>query len=147
MNDSHNYLGGHDWWATNQATAVTTVTVKTVPVATAKAASGGSPAEGTNLTNRLVVTAIILNGTNTNAATTTVLLRDTTGASVFFRGAMNPTTGSLNVNISGLWIPIVADRSIELAVTGAITGQVGVTLIGKTFPATTPLAQKYDGTA
>jgi len=134
MNDSHNYLGANCWEVRARVTATGNTTLKTVP-----------PATAVGLTNRLVVTGWHISGLNTNAALTTIEIRNaTTTASVLVDASMAATTGSVTSDNTDAWLPLIANESLQLSVGGAITGNVSVTVWGKTFPTTTPLADFYD---
>lgn len=146
MNHSHNYLGSSNWEVRLRVTATGNTTIKTVPPSTATSVGTTHPgAAGVAMTNRLVITGWHISGLNTNGAITTIELRNaTTTASVLVDAAMAATTGSVVSDNTNAWLPLIANESLQLSVGGAITGHVAVTVWGKTFPSTTPLADFYD---
>lgn len=128
-------VGMNNFWRRVTRTTTGTTTVVTPPASTL--ATGG--------TNRVVITEIILNGYNANAALTTILLRNTTTtANVALGAGMNPTSGSVSIQTS-CWIPMADGEGVDLVVGGALTGSVDVTLVGIFLPGTTPAADKYTG--
>lgn len=128
-------VGMNNFWRRVTRTTTGSTTVVTPPASTM--ATGG--------TNRVVITEIILNGYNANAALTTILLRNTvTTANVALGSGMNPTSGSTSIQTS-CWIPMADGEPVELVVGGDLTGSVDLTLIGIFLPGTTPAADKYTG--
>lgn len=101
-----------------------------------------------SMSYRIVVTGYHIAGINTNAALTDIIFRHriNTG-NVLLDALMHATTGSCQLANSNVWIPMLADESLEVLVSGALTGVVAWTFWGKVFPASTPLAMKYLGDA
>lgn len=150
MNDSHNYIGGTNWWAHQNITAAApTVTVmKTVPASGGTSVATTHPgAAGTAMTYRLVITGYSISGTNTNAALCTVEVRSAGSNNVLFSFVVPATNGNVQKDNSDVWYPAVANESIDVRTSGALTGNIRVTLFGRIFPATTHLADFYDGAA
>ena len=97
---------------------------------------------------RLVITGYHIVGMNTNAALTDIIFRHRINtANVVLDALMHATTGTCQLTNTDCWIPMLADESLEVLVSGALTGTVAWTFWGKMFPASTPVAIKYDGDA
>lgn len=119
-----------DWWARVLVTATGAADLKVVPTASATGASR---------TRRLIITGWKISGHNTNAAATTFTIRNkTTTAIVFLDGSMIPLTGAYQSDQSDAWLPGAANETIELNVGGAITGQLAVTIWGRSISADSP---------
>lgn len=143
MNASQESFGAANWASRVRVTATGDTTLKTV-----KAASGKDVQSGSDLTNRLVLTGYKISGLNTNAAQTTIEIRNaTTTAAVLLGATMAITTGSIALTDSNCWLPLIANENLQLSVGGALTGHVDVTVWGRMLPASTHVADKYDMTA
>lgn len=98
--------------------------------------------------NRVVIDAYSISGYNTNAAATTITIRNKAPApttSVLLGGGMAATSGTINISASHRTIPAESGATIELVVGGAITGLVDVEVEGYIVPATIPVCLEYTG--
>lgn len=136
--NSNDPSGGDYWWSRVIVTSVTAADLKVVPTASAT---------GTARQRRLVITGWTISGHNTNAAATTFVIRNkTTTTTVFMGGSMIPLTGVYQSDQNGLWLPGAANETIEISVAGAITGQIAITMWGRSISAdAVGFASKYTG--
>jgi len=99
------------------------------------------------MANRLVITWYHLSGNSQNAAECRIFLRcfPTTGVSLLV-DSLSITNSKFSAPNSNIWLPLPADESIQIVTTGALTGNINLTIGGKIFPSThTGLADKYTG--
>lgn len=143
-NSAYEPFSTAEWHANLVVTAVTAGTdLKAVPASTAFSAVIGGV--GAARTRRLVITGYHFGGVNTNAAATIFAIRNkTTTTSVLLNGGMGPTNGSVNVN-GQCWLPAAANETLELVVTGALTGSLGITIWGRYLAHDYPAATNYTG--
>lgn len=120
-NYNHYKVGQQTCWARLVVTAIgaTDIVVYYPP-----AAAGDATA-----TYRAVITGWSAIGHNTNAAATVFTVRGkVTTTAIAFGGSMGPTNGSVGMGLTGIWTPMPANESLQLNVTGALTGQLDVYL-------------------
>lgn len=93
---------------------------------------------------RIVVTGCVVSGHNTNAAASSVLLRNhATTTAVVLPFTIAPTNGQMAVADGNLWHPLIEDESLQLNV-NTLTGQVSLSLKGLFLPASVrEVADKY----
>lgn len=99
------------------------------------------------IVNRLVMTGYSIAGTNTAGTVATWSLRHLAGnQEVILGGQMAATTGLVNKDNANVWLPMIANQSLQL-VTANHTGEIDVMVMGRIFPETVALADFYDGAA
>lgn len=95
---------------------------------------------------RIVIEDIIIGGSNTNAAATLIEIRNiTTTANIAAKFRMIAVSGLLNREIIGTCIPMAADEGIELVTSGALTGFVDATIVGRLVSNGAAMARAYTG--
>jgi len=130
FDQSLNRYGKNNFRRTLRVTATGTTALLTIPALSAVATPYG-PKSGF----RCVVCGYTVSGYNTNAAATTIQIRnDTTTTSLLYTGAIAPTTGLINIAMSPTWHPMVAAEGLQLNVGGSLTGEVNVTVEGFYMP-------------
>lgn len=98
------------------------------------------------LSNRVVLTAWTVNATSTHATPTVFTVRNkATNTSILFDGAMLATTGVLTLTQQDRFVPGTAGETIELNVTGGLTGQLTVDVEGGFLPSSVPCVNEYTG--
>lgn len=98
------------------------------------------------LSYRAVLTAWTVNATSTHATPTVFVVRNkVTTANILFDGAMLATTGVLTLTQQDRFVPGTAGETIELNVTGGLTGQLTVDVEGGFLPSSVPCVNEYTG--
>lgn len=134
-NSFNEKFGSDQWFSRVRVTATGRADLKIPPTATAV---------GRN--RRLVVEFYSIVGHNTNAAATVFEIRNkTTTTSVLLGGSMLPNSGSCSLHQNGVWLPGQSNETIEINVTGSITGAIDITLGGRILPDDFPSTRNYTG--